>query len=502
MLEFMFFIATGAILLFAAHELRMLWGFWSKGLSNKKRTRTAAAAELRHAPTVLVQLPVYNEPEVVAPLIKAVSGLDYPAERLSVQILDDSTDSTTQRIQAALAALDPDARARFHHIRRFNRAGFKAGALEHGLSKDSSEFVAIFDADFLPPADFLRRALIEGTAFDDADVAFLQGRWTHYNGDANSLARVQSVLIDRHFLVQKPFQMANGDDVTFNGSGGIWRRSAINAAGGWKSRTLCEDLDLSYRSALIGKTGRYDADLVCPNEIPASIEAFKQQQRRWAKGTAQCIAALFPQILKLGGVERRLNNAFAISGYLIHPVLLFYTLSWPLLVLGGTTDLTVLWICQLALVLGNIAAIGAFATTYYVRNDGSGTVRAARDVLLSTALGISLMVNNTVAFLSGVFGSRGVFERTPKTGWSARAAHLPEESAAPKLNWIVFAEAVFACYALTASLLMVQAGYVLEAQQTFLFGVLMLGLVGLQLVPSMQFISNRLFKLKDGRTVV
>lgn len=471
------FVAVACcITLFGVYELQMVVRFWRQKRTQKNtpqsETKFAASEEL---PTVLIQLPIYNETEVVEQLLHHVAMLDYPPELLTVQVLDDSTDETPEAVAHAIAKLPKAKSGIFHHVRRNSRNGFKAGALAHGMELDESEFIAIFDADFAPQPNFLRRALRQGGPFDDPNVAFVQGRWTYYNSTGSLFAKVQSVLIDRHFLIQKPFQVRSGNDITFNGSAGVWRRSAIVSAGGWSGRTICEDLDLTYRCVMLGTKGAYDPELECPNEIPSDILAFKLQQRRWAKGTAQNMVNLLPGIMRLGSAERRVNNIFAISGYLVHPLLLIYTVIWPILVLGGV-DIRLLWFCQITLILGNLVAATGFASTYIERNQRPALANAVLEVLFAMALGISLMVNNSIAFVKGLFEQGGVFDRTPKVGRGN--SHSVRRVA--KLHWSVLPEALLGVYGTVASLIMFSQGFFMEAQQTLLFGLLMIAVVLLQ----------------------
>ncbi len=475
-MTFLFVVVACGIALFGVYELQMIMRFWRQ----KRARRDIAPADRPTSspeclPAVLVQLPIYNEREVVAQLLHHVASLDYPPDLLTVQVLDDSTDDTPQAVAQAIADLPEEKSGIFHHIRRGTRDGFKAGALAHGMALDESEFIAIFDADFTPPPDFLRRAVRQGGAFDDPTVAFVQGRWTYYNSTRSLFAKVQSVLIDRHFLIQKPYQVRSGNDITFNGSAGLWRRSAIELAGGWSGRTICEDLDLTYRCVMLGNKGAYDPELECPNEIPSDILAFKLQQRRWAKGTAQNMVNLLPSIVRFGSSERRLNNIFAISGYLVHPLLLIYTVVWPILVLGGV-DIRLLWSCQIALILGNFVAATGFASTYIERSHRPVLANAVLEVLFAMALGISLMVNNSIAFVTGLFLRGGVFDRTPKVG-IGNAGTVEKRS---KLHWSVLPELLLGIYATSASLVMFAQGFFMEAQQTLLFGLLMLAVVLLQ----------------------
>lgn len=474
-MEIFFALISLAIAIFALLELRMVLSFWRMkraGRGPVHAVQRALAGDA--APTVCVQLPIYNEPNVALSLIRAVHALDYPLDRMTVQVLDDSTDDTPLLVESLLDEIDPD-RAMFTHVRRSNREGYKAGALGHGMALSEADFFAVFDADFLPPPGFLRRALIDHSPFDDENVAFVQGRWTFYNVDQNILTRVQSILIDRHFHIQKPFQVDGRRTVHFNGSGGVWRRSAVEAAGGWTADTLCEDLDLTYRCALSGFNGRYDMDLTCPSEIPADLAAFKLQQRRWAKGSAQCATKLLGRVLRSERIVSPVDDTHVLLGYMIHPLLLIYTLIWPWIVLGGA-DTAYLWACQVALIIGNVAAVTGFLTTYRVRGGPKAPFAlGVRDVLVSTALGVSLMVNNSIAFLSGLVSRYGVFDRTPKGGAVPAASRRVR-----RLHWTVYPEAAVGIYGLTAGLYMFSLGHSIWGQQSFFMGIAMLGIAAVQ----------------------
>lgn len=450
-------------------ELRIVYGYWRLGAGAPAWRRND------QLPDVLVQLPLFNEPSVAVQLLNAAARLDYPRGQLRVQVLDDSTDDTPQIIAAHLALIDPD-RTLFDHIRRPDRSGYKAGALQYGLGLNIAPFVAIFDADFVPPPDFLLQALRDQSPFHDANVAFLQGRWTYYNRNANLLTRVQSVLIDRHFFVQKPFQQAGGRVVHFNGSGGIWRRSAIDAAGGWTADTLCEDLDLSYRCALLSMNGVYNPALTCPSEIPQDLTAFKLQQRRWAKGSAQVAAKLIGKVARSG--RGHIDDLHVLLGYLIHPLLLAFTLLWPWVVMAGTST-PMLWTLQGALILGNVAAFVGLMTTFRARGDARGPAwQGVLDVAGAMVVGVSLMVNNAIAFCSGLFKPHGIFERTPKGNQAAKAKG--------PWHWTVWAETALAIYGLGAGTLLFAQGHYIWGQQSFFMGCIMTYAVLLQIMPPLR----------------
>ncbi|HYC78686.1 MAG TPA: glycosyltransferase, partial [Planctomycetota bacterium] len=261
--------------LYGGHRYTLLINYWRSRRGQPKPLRNFGEAEL---PGVVVQLPLFNEQYVVEGLLDAVCRLDYPRDRLQIQVLDDSVDETRGIASSACAAW----RARgldVSYIHRADRSGYKAGALENGLKTAKFGLVAIFDADFRPEPDFLRRAVHH---FSDERVAVVQGRWGHLNGEDSLLTRVQTIMLDGHFLVEHPARNRSGKFFNFNGTAGLWRIAAIHDAGGWHHETLTEDLDLSYRAQLKGWRFVYDPELICPAELPVEMNAFKSQQHRWA----------------------------------------------------------------------------------------------------------------------------------------------------------------------------------------------------------------------------
>ena len=274
-------------------------------------------------PSVTVQCPVYNERYVVRRLLHAVGALDYPPERLEIQVLDDSTDDTTTIIAEMVRALR-DRGLSIVHLHRRERTGFKAGALAAGLKEARGEFVAIFDADAVPGVDFLRMMLPH---FSDPDVAVVQARWGHLNRDFSLLTVAESLGIDGHFAVEQSARFCGKLFLNFNGTAGIWRRAAIEDAGAWTHDTLTEDLDLSYRAQLRGWRIVYRPDVVCPAELPVLISGFKSQQRRWAKGSIQTARKLLPAIMRLPRSPWIKYQAFIhLTYYMIHPAILIAVL--------------------------------------------------------------------------------------------------------------------------------------------------------------------------------
>jgi cellulose synthase/poly-beta-1,6-N-acetylglucosamine synthase-like glycosyltransferase len=366
---------------------------------------------LERLPRVTVQLPIYNEMYVVDRLIRAACALDYPAERLEIQVLDDSTDETSSVAQATVARM----RARgidIVHLRRGGRQGYKAGALAYGLSRARGGFIAVFDADFLPGPSFLQDLI---HYFANPRVGMVQARWDHLNRDYSLLTRLQSILLDGHFVIEHGARATSGRFFNFNGTAGIWRRTCIESAGGWESDTLTEDLDLSYRAQLSGWRFVFAPHVVAPAELPADIRAFKSQQRRWARGAIETGLKILPRLLrsrlpawvKLEALVHLTNN----SAYAL--MVLLAILIVPAMIIRHRAGLTPLLLIDLPLFLMSTISVAAF----YVRSQGA-LGRSRRSTLLLIpfllSLGIGLSLNNARGVL-GAFGRRRVeFIRTPK----------------------------------------------------------------------------------------
>lgn len=463
---------------FAAVELRMLARFLRHKGAIQSRAEAAGrsradAVSPQLAPTVTIQLPLYNERNSADRIIRAAARQEYPGHRFDIQVLDDSTDETTAIIARVAADLRSEG-VRIEHLHRSHRSGYKAGALAEGLERSDADFVAVFDADFAPEEHFLRRLLIESDAFDDPTVAFVQARWAWGTADDESwLASILALLLDRHFQIQKPVRAFIGNVTTFNGSGGIWRRAAIDDAGGWASDTLTEDLDLSYRCALAGWHGRYRHDVPVFNELPGHMRAFKLQQRRWSKGNAQCFRKLTRKVLGADDfVEDKWDEAFMLAGYAIHPLLLLSLILWPWAVLY--VDRTLFWILQGFMSLGIVAAFVSFLITLKERDQAWG-LRSIAEVVGGLCVGMGLMVNNTVGQIQGFISSGGEFVRTPKLP----SHHTDQEIVAlgadtpytSPLHWTFFAELIVMAYCFGGAVFLVRQGEGLWALAMVIWGL-------------------------------
>ncbi|MCB9761958.1 MAG: glycosyltransferase [Alphaproteobacteria bacterium] len=394
-----------ALSLYGLHRYHLTWLFL-KHRSDGATPHTPAAW-----PVVTVQLPLYNEPRVVTRAIDAVAALDYPADRLEVQILDDSTDGTTAMARAAVERWRKRG-VDIRLIHRDNREGYKAGALAEGMERARGRFIAVFDADFLPQADFLTTLL---PYFRD-DVGMVQARWGHLNEHSSLLTRLQAVLLDGHFVIEHTARNRSGRWFNFNGTAGIWRREAIEDAGGWHHDTLTEDLDLSYRAQLAGWRFVFLPDVVVPAELPGDIAAFKTQQHRWAKGSVQTARKLLPTLLRAPLPLRvRVEAVAHLTANLAYPMVVLLTAITPLAVrIRGESVGRYLWF-DLAFFGMAMVSMGVFYATSQWAAYPDWRRRALR-IPAVLALGIGMSVSQSLAVFEALAGHLSPFVRTPKTG--------------------------------------------------------------------------------------
>jgi cellulose synthase/poly-beta-1,6-N-acetylglucosamine synthase-like glycosyltransferase len=366
---------------------------------------------LQPTPVVTIQLPLYNEMYVAERLIESVCAIDYPHGRLEIQVLDDSTDETRQIAERAVrrfAAQGIDIK----YLSRANRRGFKAGALEEGLRQARGEFVAIFDADFTPKADFLTRLMPH---FADPRVGMVQARWGHINQDYSLLTKIQSILLDGHFVLEHGGRNRSGRFFNFNGTAGIWRRTAITDAGGWQHDTLTEDLDLSYRAQLRGWRFVFVSDVIAPAEVPVEMNGFKSQQHRWAKGSVQTCLKLLPEILRanvsLGVKVEAFFHLTANFNYILMCIL--SVLIFPSMVIRYNMGWYEMLLIDVPLFF---AATFSFCNFYTVcqreiHPDWRGRLKYVPFLM---SVGIGLAINNTRAVVEALFRKQSDFARTPK----------------------------------------------------------------------------------------
>lgn len=372
-------------------------------------------------PKVVTQLPMYNEHGVAARVIEAAAMMDYPVSRHEVQVLDDSTDETRAIVDDTVARLREQG-LQVSVVRRTDRTGYKAGALQNGLEHTDAEFVAIFDADFVPPREFLRKAV--AFVVENPELGLVQGRWTHLNRTSSMLTRGQAIGIDGHFVVEQAARTWNQLFMNFNGTAGLFRRSAIEDSGGWQHDTLTEDLDLSYRIQLNGWKTEYVPDLVVPAEIPEDVNGFKNQQFRWAKGSIQTARKILPRIFaKRVPVFKLLQAILHLTYYTVHPfVLTVALLTAP--VLSAVSTLKLPWLLLPVIVGMTLSTFGPstmYMTAQHVLGDRS--LRKFLMIPLMMLIGVGLAVNNTWAVLDALMGRTSPFHRTPKKGSRTKTTH-------------------------------------------------------------------------------
>ena len=402
--------ALGYIFLFSMGQLHLTWNY-RKARKKGKQEQTPLATDIKSYPIVTVQLPVYNEKYVAERLVRTIAQFDWPDDKLDIQVLDDSDDETTEIIAKAINSVERPIK--INHVRRKVRKGFKAGALDYGLSLAKGEFVAIFDADFMPEKDFLKRTVPQ---FEE-NTGVVQTRWGHVNRDYSLLTRLQAFALDAHFTIEQTGRGHAGSFINFNGTGGVWRKECIADAGGWSDDTLTEDLDLSYRAQLKGWKFKYLEDCVAPAELPVIMPSIKSQQYRWNKGAAESARKNLGNVFRSGiGWTNKIHALFHLLNSAVFICLLAAALlSVPVLFVSGDHPAM-----QVLMYLGGVFMTGFFSIIFFYWAATRATVPNAPlsfflktfPLFLVVSMGLSL--HNGLAVLEGLLGFKTPFVRTPK----------------------------------------------------------------------------------------
>lgn len=394
--------------------------------SRRKETRHTVPI---NPPSITIHLPIYNEKYVAARLVDAVCAMDYPQDKMHIMVLDDSDDDTVPLIEDTVNRYREEGFT-IQHVRRGTRTGYKAGALKHAMENTETEFVAIFDADFMPPPWFLKRALPH---FAMDNIGLIQCRWGHVNEDYSTITKAQALSLDFHFLIEQKAKSNSHLFMNFNGTAGIWRRRCIEDAGGWHTATLVEDLDLSYRAQMRGWKCVFLPDIVVDAELPVQMNAAKRQQFRWAKGSIQCAVKLLGDIAlkRRVAAEAKLQAFIQLTRHIVYPLLLVQFLALPILL---ASDVNLYMISFLpALTVAAYFAMGPGAYILIIQKMYSSSWKSKIKVLPSLLVyNAGLSINNTVAVFDAVLGKKNEFLRTPKYGivknddqWKDKAYNLP-----------------------------------------------------------------------------
>ena len=380
-------------------------------------------------PSITIQLPIYNEKYVATRLVDAVCAQDYPKEKMRIMVLDDSDDDTVSMMHKTVLKYQSQG-FDILHVRRGTREGYKAGALKHAMKSTTSDFVAIFDADFIPPEWYLKKAMPH---FTNSKIGLVQCRWGHVNQDYSALTQAQALNLDFHFLVEQKAKSNSHLFMNFNGTAGIWRKECIDDAGGWHTATLVEDLDLSYRAQMKGWKCLFLPDIVVDAELPVQMNGAKRQQFRWAKGSIQCAIKLLGDILLKRKIafDAKLQAFIQLTRHIVFPLMLIQFITLPIL-LASQVNLYIVSFLP-ALTLATYLAMGPGAYLLVIhkmyKNNWKSHAKALPYLLVYS---IGMSVNNTVAVFDGAIGKKNEFLRTPKYGiikndddWRGKAYNLP-----------------------------------------------------------------------------
>jgi cellulose synthase/poly-beta-1,6-N-acetylglucosamine synthase-like glycosyltransferase len=440
-LLFTYFASLCVLFAFGLHGLVMIY-FWHK---TEKRARVTAIEMPDDAlPVVTVQLPFYNELYVVDRLVRAVCEMDYPRHKLEIQLLDDSTDET-QEISRELVVEFRSKGFDIKHVHRTIRTGYKAGALREGLAVARGEFVAIFDADFVPRTDFLRKTV---PYFADEQIGMVQTRWEHLNEDYSFLTRAQALALDGHFVVEQQIRHRAGFFINFNGTAGVWRKRTIEDAGNWHSDTLAEDLDLSYRAQLRGWRFMFLNDVTSPAELPADINSLKTQQFRWTKGAVETAKKLLPQVWNSPlPLATKLESTVHLTSNLVFPfIMLVAFLNVPLVMIKNEVGGFDAYFSMMSVFV--LASISTFLFYLYAQRDIH--MDWQRRLLLFPVFmagSMGLAVNNTKAVMEALIGKKSEFKRTPKYRIEkASDDWRMKRYVQRRISWIVLVELALAAY--------------------------------------------------------
>jgi cellulose synthase/poly-beta-1,6-N-acetylglucosamine synthase-like glycosyltransferase len=488
-----YFIVMLILAFYGIHRYQLVWLYYR----NRKNAAGDAPHRFDSLPRVTVQLPIFNEQFVVERLIESICAMDYPRELLDIQLLDDSTDET-KSVAAAIVERYASGEATGRpqpivHLHRTNRYGYKAGALDEGLKTAQGEYVAIFDADFTPPRDWLMNVIHH---FAEPDVGMVQTRWTHLNRDYSFLTQVEAILLDGHFVLEHGGRSRCGVFFNFNGTAGMWRRAAIEQAGGWQHDTLTEDTDLSYRAQLKNWRFKYLQDVECPAELPIEMTAFKTQQARWAKGLIQTSKKIIPRVMARKDIPRhtKLEAWYHLTANISYPLMIVLSvLLMPAMVIRFYQGWFQMLLIDMPLFMASTFSISSFYLVSQKELYPKTWWKTLLYIPFLMSLGIGLTLTNTRAVLEALFGIQSSFKRTPKYSVQKKGEKSNAAKYRKRLGLVPWLELGIGCYfALTI-------WYAISNENYFTVPFLLLFVVGYWYTGLLSLLQGRFESLRWGR---
>jgi cellulose synthase/poly-beta-1,6-N-acetylglucosamine synthase-like glycosyltransferase len=481
-----YFIVLIILAAYGGHRYWLVYLYYK----HKKNKTTEPAAHFADLPRVTVQLPIFNEQYVVDRLLDAVCRLEYPKDKLDIQLLDDSTDETVEvarlLVERYAALGNPVV-----YLHRTNREGYKAGALEAGLQTAKGEFVAIFDADFVPPPDFLLKCIHH---FTDPKVGMVQTRWTHINRNYSLLTQVEAILLDGHFVLEHSGRSRSGVFFNFNGTAGMWRRQAIDEAGGWEHDTLTEDTDLSYRAQLKGWKFVYLQDVECPAELPVEMTAFKTQQARWAKGLIQVSKKILPKVMASDASRHvKIEAVYHLTANISYPLMIVLSvLLMPAMIIRFYQGWFQMLYIDLPLFMASTFSISSFYLVSQKELFPKSWWKALLYLPILMSLGIGLTITNTIAVLEALVGKQTAFARTPKYRVESKKDKIQGAKYRKRLGWVPWIELLIGTYFALAIF------YAIDNENYFTVPFLLLFVVGYWVTGLMSLLQGRFAGLSVG----
>jgi cellulose synthase/poly-beta-1,6-N-acetylglucosamine synthase-like glycosyltransferase len=447
-----YFIVMVILAFYGIHRYQLVWLYYKNKQNAPKWDEPPTRFAAGELPFVTIQLPIFNEQFVIDRLIDAVCRLEYPRDRFEIQVLDDSTDETVkvasqivERYAAGFGgmhAIDPQPIVYLH---RSNRSGYKAGALDKGLDVARGELVAIFDADFVPPAEWVMQVVHH---FAEPQIGMVQTRWTHLNREYSFMTQVEAILLDGHFVLEHGGRSRAQVFFNFNGTAGMWRRETIASAGGWQHDTLTEDTDLSYRAQMVGWKFKYLQDVECPAELPIEMTAFKTQQARWAKGLIQTGKKILPRVLKSEQPWRtKLEAWYHLTANISYPLMIVLSvLLMPAMIIRSWQGYIQMLLIDLPLFIASTMSVSTFYLVSQKELYPKTWYKTFLYVPFLMALGVGLTITNTKAVLEALFGVQSAFARTPKYSVKKKGEKSQAQKYRKRLGVVPWIELLIGCY--------------------------------------------------------